>query len=256
MAAASKGIAHGGRVGSDPRSSSPRKALVPSAEGRLRRRRNVSTPPSTGRRTATSSASGRASRKELHWYRPWKKVLDGSRRRRSGSSAASSTPRSTASTGTSQGPRENKAALIWEGEPGDQRALTYRELHREVCQFANVLEALGVEEGRPRRALPADGPGAADRDARLRPDRRDPLGRLRRLLAPSRCGTGSTTRAPRCWSRPTAAGAAASVVPLKADRRRGAAATRRRSRTSSSSSAHRTAPIAMHARAATTGGTT
>ncbi len=44
-------------------------------------------------------------------------------------------------------PRANKAALIWEGEPGDRRTLTYRELHREVCRFANVLRDLGVEEG-------------------------------------------------------------------------------------------------------------
>jgi acetyl-CoA synthetase len=45
------------------------------------------------------------------------------------------------------GPRRNKAALIWEGEPGDQRTLTYWDLHREVCQFANCLKALGVGKG-------------------------------------------------------------------------------------------------------------
>ena len=43
--------------------------------------------------------------------------------------------------------RRNKAALIWEGEPGDRRTLTYHELHREVCQFANVLKSLGVKRG-------------------------------------------------------------------------------------------------------------
>jgi len=41
----------------------------------------------------------------------------------------------------------NKAALIWEGEPGDRRTLTYFDLHREVCQFANVLKSLGVKKG-------------------------------------------------------------------------------------------------------------
>jgi acetyl-CoA synthetase len=45
------------------------------------------------------------------------------------------------------GPRKNKAALIWEGEPGDQRTLTYRELLREVSKFANVLRSLGVDKG-------------------------------------------------------------------------------------------------------------
>lgn len=43
--------------------------------------------------------------------------------------------------------RRNKAALIWEGEPGESRTLTYAQLHREVCQFANVLKQLGVKKG-------------------------------------------------------------------------------------------------------------
>ena len=43
--------------------------------------------------------------------------------------------------------RRNKAALIFEGEPGDMRVLTYFDLHREVCKLANVLEGLGVEKG-------------------------------------------------------------------------------------------------------------
>ena len=43
--------------------------------------------------------------------------------------------------------RRNKAALIWEGEPGDRRTLTYWELYTEVCRFANVLKDLGVAKG-------------------------------------------------------------------------------------------------------------
>jgi acetyl-CoA synthetase len=43
--------------------------------------------------------------------------------------------------------RRNKAAILWEGEPGDTRVLTYAELHREVCRFANVLLGLGVRKG-------------------------------------------------------------------------------------------------------------
>jgi acetyl-CoA synthetase len=43
--------------------------------------------------------------------------------------------------------RRNKAAIIWEGEPGDQRTITYWELHREVNRFANVLKSLGVKRG-------------------------------------------------------------------------------------------------------------
>jgi len=43
--------------------------------------------------------------------------------------------------------RRNKAAIIWEGEPGDTRVLTYLDLHRETCKFANVLKSLGVVAG-------------------------------------------------------------------------------------------------------------
>jgi acetyl-CoA synthetase len=43
--------------------------------------------------------------------------------------------------------RGDKTALIWEGEPGEIRRITYRELHAEVSRFANVLKSLDVETG-------------------------------------------------------------------------------------------------------------
>ncbi len=43
--------------------------------------------------------------------------------------------------------RRTKAAIVWEGEPGDTRTLTYWELHREVCRFANVLKKFGIRPG-------------------------------------------------------------------------------------------------------------
>ena len=43
--------------------------------------------------------------------------------------------------------RKNKAALIWEGDIGDSKTLTYQELHHEVCKFANVLKKHGVKKG-------------------------------------------------------------------------------------------------------------
>jgi acetyl-CoA synthetase len=46
-----------------------------------------------------------------------------------------------------QGPRKNKAAIIWEGEPGDSRVLTYHDLYREVNQAAAALQRLGVKKG-------------------------------------------------------------------------------------------------------------
>ncbi len=47
--------------------------------------------------------------------------------------------------------RRNKVAIIWEGEPGEQRMLSYQELHRLVCRFANVLKGLGL--GREERVI-------------------------------------------------------------------------------------------------------
>ena len=58
-----------------------------------------------------------------------------------------STSAPTASIGTCARARRNKAAFIWEGEPGDRRTLTYFDLYRQVCQFANVLKSLGVKKG-------------------------------------------------------------------------------------------------------------
>jgi len=43
--------------------------------------------------------------------------------------------------------KRDKPALIWEGEPGDSRTLTYADLHAEVCQMANVLKGMGVAKG-------------------------------------------------------------------------------------------------------------
>ena len=79
--------------------------------------------------------------------------------------------------------RGDQTAIIWESDdPSVSRHITYRELHEEVSKFANVLHGARREEGRPGRPLPADDPGGRLRHARLRPHRRGPLGRLRRLL--------------------------------------------------------------------------
>jgi len=44
-------------------------------------------------------------------------------------------------------PRKNKIAILWEGEPGDQRFISYKELHRLVSRFASVLKARGYKTG-------------------------------------------------------------------------------------------------------------
>ncbi|GIX05779.1 MAG: acetyl-coenzyme A synthetase [Candidatus Poribacteria bacterium] len=43
--------------------------------------------------------------------------------------------------------RRHKAAIVFEGEPGDVRTLTYQQLHDEVCRVANVLKGLGLQKG-------------------------------------------------------------------------------------------------------------
>jgi len=85
--------------------------------------------------------------RELHWFKPYDKVLQWNEPFAKwfvGGRTNVSYNCLDAHLGT---PRQNKAALIWEGEPGDRRVLTYGMLHREVCKFANVLKSLGVGQG-------------------------------------------------------------------------------------------------------------
>jgi acetyl-CoA synthetase len=85
--------------------------------------------------------------KELEWFKPWKKVLDWKPPKAQWFVGGKLNASVNCLDRHLSGPRKNKAALIWEGEPGDQRTLTYRALHREVCKFANVLKSLGVRKG-------------------------------------------------------------------------------------------------------------
>ena len=85
--------------------------------------------------------------KELDWIRPWKKVLDWNPPDARWFVGGKLNASANCLDRHLLGPRKNKAALVWEGEPGDQRTLTYRDLHREVCRFANVLKRLGVKKG-------------------------------------------------------------------------------------------------------------
>jgi acetyl-CoA synthetase len=85
---------------------------------------------------------------ELHWFKPWNTVLDWSNppfaKWFDGGKINISYNCLDRHLTTD---RRDKPALIWEGEPGDSRVLTYAELHQEVCQMANVLKKLGVTKG-------------------------------------------------------------------------------------------------------------
>jgi acetyl-CoA synthetase len=85
---------------------------------------------------------------ELSWQQPWKQVLDWSNPPFAKWFVGAKTNISENCLDRHlDGPRRDKAAIIWEGEPGDQRTLTYGELHAEVCRFANALKNNGIKKG-------------------------------------------------------------------------------------------------------------
>jgi len=84
---------------------------------------------------------------ELEWSRRWNRVLDWQPPNAKWFVGGTLNASVNCLDRHLKGPRRNKAALIWEGEPGDRRTLTYFDLHREVSTFASVLKALGISKG-------------------------------------------------------------------------------------------------------------
>jgi len=84
---------------------------------------------------------------ELEWFSPWKSVLEWKQPFAKWFVGATTNLSHNCLDRHLTTHRRNKAALIWEGEPGDSVTLTYQQLHREVCKFANVLKGLGVKKG-------------------------------------------------------------------------------------------------------------
>jgi acetyl-CoA synthetase len=84
---------------------------------------------------------------ELDWFSPWRSVLEWKLPFAKWFVGATTNLSHNCIDRHLTSWRRNKAAIIWEGEPGDSRTLTYHDLHREVCRFANVLKHLGVTKG-------------------------------------------------------------------------------------------------------------
>ncbi len=84
---------------------------------------------------------------QLHWFEPWKKVLEWDMPFAKWFVGGKTNISYNCIDRHLDGPRKNKVAILWEGEPGDVRALSYEMLHREVCRFANVLKSLGLKAG-------------------------------------------------------------------------------------------------------------
>ncbi|MGB2926655.1 MAG: AMP-binding protein, partial [Limnothrix sp.] len=90
---------------------------------------------------------GELAEKELEWFEKWDTVLDWQPPFAKWFSGGKINISHNCLDRHLKTWRKNKAALIWEGEPGDSRTLTYAQLHREVCQFANAMKELGVKKG-------------------------------------------------------------------------------------------------------------
>ena len=95
----------------------------------------------------------RQAKQELVWFKPWKKVLQWKEPFAQWFAGGQLNVSYNCLDRHLDTPVANKAALIWEGEPaaagkpGEERTLTYRQLHREVCLFANVLKRQGLKKG-------------------------------------------------------------------------------------------------------------
>jgi acetyl-CoA synthetase len=84
---------------------------------------------------------------ELHWFKKWDKVLQWDPPFAQWFIGGKINLSYNCLDRHLGGPRRDKAALVWEGEPGDRKVYTYGDMHREVCRFANGLKSLGVKKG-------------------------------------------------------------------------------------------------------------
>ncbi len=89
----------------------------------------------------------RLAESELHWFKPWDTVLKWEPPHAEWFGGGKINISYNCLDRHLSTWRRNKAALVWEGEPGDTRTLTYQQLHTEVCRFANVLRRIGVQKG-------------------------------------------------------------------------------------------------------------
>ncbi len=85
--------------------------------------------------------------RELHWFKPWDKVLEWNLPWAKWFVGGKTNLCYNCVDRHALGQRHDKTAIIWEGEPGEVRRLTYAELHDEVQKFANALKSLGIGRG-------------------------------------------------------------------------------------------------------------
>ena len=112
-----------------------------------KRSANISDPSVYGRAAADPEAFWADFAKELDWIQPWEQVLKWIPPYAQWFIGGKLNASANCLDRHVRTPRRNKAAIIWEGEPGDRRTLTYWDLYREVSAFANVLKSLGIKRG-------------------------------------------------------------------------------------------------------------
>jgi len=113
----------------------------------FRRDAVVNDPGVYARADADPEAFWEAFARELEWIAPWSRVLEWTPPYAKWFVGGKLNVSANCIDRHVRGPRRNKAAFIWEGEPGDRRTLTYWDLYRQVGAFANVLKRLGVKRG-------------------------------------------------------------------------------------------------------------
>jgi acetyl-CoA synthetase len=86
-------------------------------------------------------------RKKLHWFEPFTQTLDWQYPLAKWFVGGKTNACFNCLDANIAAGKGDKTAILFEGEPGDSRTLTYTELHREVCKLANALKALGVKQG-------------------------------------------------------------------------------------------------------------
>jgi acetyl-CoA synthetase len=84
---------------------------------------------------------------QLHWFEPWTQVLEWNTPFAKWFIGGKTNVSYNCLDRHLTTSRKNKVAILWEGEPGEIRALSYQMLHHEVCRFANVLRELGIQKG-------------------------------------------------------------------------------------------------------------
>ncbi len=122
-----------------------RRIFAPSES--FRSRAVVSDPALYDRAEADPEGFWAEAAQEIHWFKPWRSVLEWDLPYARWFVGGRTNVAFNCLDRHLRGPRRNKAAIIWEGEPGEVRVLTYWDLAREVNRCANALLTLGVRRG-------------------------------------------------------------------------------------------------------------